>query len=167
MKEIKQYHVAVSVYGTLTKKHNTAAGIWYVAETTEKKAIAALQNYFKQHNLFGSIQYAFTPSRTFISMKRGQVLSEREYFLLKEEQEKQKPYEFIPHKADGHIKPKLGTDIEKIPVQGAYGNKNEPTYIEDCGNLPHVDGVTYEGRNLDAYNLENQIDEMEDDYERD
>ena len=161
MKEIKQYHVAVSVYGTLTKKHNTAAGIWYVAETTEKKAIAALQNYFKQHNLFGSIQYAFTPSRTFISMKRGQVLSEREYFLLKEEQEKQKPYEFIPHKADGHIKPKFGTDADKAPVQGAYGSHNEPTYIEDCGSLPHVDGVTYEGRNLDAYNLENQIDEME------
>ena len=166
MKEIKQYHVAVSVYGTLAKKHNTAAGIWYVAETTEKKAIAALQNYFKQHNLFGSIQYAFTPSRTFISMKRGQVLSEREYFLLKEEQEKQKPYEFIPRKADGHLKPKFGTDADKAPVQGAYGNKEKPTYIEDCGNLPHIDGVTYEGRNLDAYNLENQIDEMEDDYER-
>lgn len=166
MKEIKQYHVAVSVYGTLAKKHNTAAGIWHVAETTEKKAIAALQNYFKQHNLFGSIQYAFTPSRTFISMKRGQVLSEREYFLLKEEQEKQKPYEFIPRKADGHLKPKFGTDADKAPVQGAYGNKEKPTYIEDCGNLPHIDGVTYEGRNLDAYNLENQIDEMEDDYER-
>ena len=161
MKEIKQYHVAVSVYGTLAKKHNTAAGIWHVAETTEKKAIAALQNYFKQHNLFGSIQYAFTPSRTFISMKRGQVLSEREYFLLKEEQEKQKPYEFIPRKADGHLKPKFGTDADKAPVQGAYGNKEKPTYIEDCGNLPHIDGVTYEGRNLDAYNLENQIDEME------
>ena len=161
MKEIKQYHVAVSVYGTLTKKHNTAAGIWYVAETTEKKAIAALQNYFKQHNLFGSIQYAFTPSRTFISMKRGQVLSEREYFLIKEEQEKRKPYEFIPRKADGHLKPKFGTDADKAPVQGAYGSHNEPTYIEDCGSLPHVDGVTYEGRNLDAYNLENQIDEME------
>lgn len=28
MKETKQYHVAVSVYGTLTKKHNTAAGIY-------------------------------------------------------------------------------------------------------------------------------------------
>ena len=167
MKEIKQYHVAVSVYGTLAKKHNTAAGIWHVAETTEKKAIAALQNYFKQHNLFGSIQYAFTPSRTFISMKRGQVLSEREYFLLKEEQEKQKPYEFIPRKADGHLKPKFGTDADKAPVQGAYGNKEKPTYIEDCGNLPHIDGVTYEGRNLDAYNLENQIDEMEDDYEQD
>ena len=164
MKEIKQYRIGVSVYGPASKK--TGAGIWYVAETTEKKATAALQNYFKQHNLFGSIQYAFTPSRTFISMKRGQVLSEREYFLIKEEQEKQKPYEVIPHRANGHVKPKFGTDADKAPVQGAYGSHNEPTCIEDCGSLPHVDGVTYEGRNLDAYNLENQIDEMENDYER-
>lgn len=166
MKEIKQYHVAVSVYGTLTKKHNTAAGIWYVAETTEDKAIAVLRDYLKQHNLFGTIQFAFASSETPVSMERGQVLSEEEYSRLVEEQQKQKPYEFIPRRANGHIKPKLGTDIEKIPVQGAYGNKKELTCIEDFGDLPHIDGVTYEGRNLDAYNLENQIDEMEDDYER-
>ena len=166
MNEIKQYHVAVSVYGTLAKKHNTAAGIWYVAETTEDKAIAVLRDYLKQHNLFGTIQFAFASSETPVSMKRGQVLSQKEYSRLVEEQQKQKPYEFIPRRANRHLKPKFGTDTEKIPVQGAYGNKKELTYIEDCGNLPHVDGVTYEGRNLDAYNLENQIDEMEDDYER-
>lgn len=166
MNEIKQYHVAVSVYGTLTKKHNTAAGIWYVAETTEDKAIAVLRDYLKQHNLFGTIQFAFASSETPVSMERGQVLSQKEYSRLVEEQQKQKPYEFIPRRANGHLKPKFGTDADKAPVQGAYGSHNEPIYIEDCGNLPHIDGVTYEGRNLDAYNLEKQIDEMEDDYER-
>lgn len=166
MKEIKQYHVAVSVYGTFAKKHNTAAGIWYVAETTEDKAIAVLRDYLKQHNLFGTIQFAFVSSETPVSMERGQVLSEKEYSRLVEEQQKQKPYEFIPRRANRHLKPKFGTDADKTPVQGAYGSHNGPTYIEDCGDLPHIDGVTYEGRNLDTYNLENQIDEMEDDYER-
>lgn len=162
MNEIKQYHVAVSVYGTFAKKHNTAAGIWHVAETTEDKAVAVLRDYLKQHNLFGTIQFAFVSSEAPVLMERGQVLSQREYSRLAEKQQNQKPYEFIPRRADGHLKPKLGTDADKAPVQGAYGGyNNEPTYIEDCGSLPHVDGVTYEGRNLDAYNLENQIDEME------
>lgn len=162
MKEIKQYRIAVSVYGTLSKLNDTGAGIWYVAETTKDKAIATLRDYLKQHNLFGSIQLAFTPSEVPVPMERGQVLSQREYSRLVEEQQKQKPYEFIPRRADGHLKPKLGTDADKAPVQGAYGGYNNgPTYIEDCGNLPHVDGVTYEGRDLDEYNLENQIDEIE------
>ena len=158
MKEIKQYHIAVSVYG-FAKRHNTAAGIWHVAETTGDKAIAVLRDYLKQHNLFGTIQFAFASSETPVSMERGQVLSQREYSRLVEEQQKQKPYEFIPHK--NTRKPNFGIDTDKSAVQGAYGNKNEPTYIEDCGNLPHVDGVTYEGRNLDKYNLESQIDEID------
>lgn len=160
--KIKQFHIAVSVYGTLAKKRNTAAGIWRVAETTKEKAIAVLRDYLKQHNLFGTIQFAFVSRETPVLMERGQVLSGREYSRLAEEQQNQKPYEFIPRRADGHLKPKLGTDADKAPVQGAYGGYNNgPTYIEDCGNLPHVDGVTYEGRDLDTYNLENQIDEME------
>lgn len=161
MKETKQYHVAVSVYGTLTKKHNTAAGIWHIAETTEEKAIAVLRDYLKQHNLFGTIQFAFVSSETPVSMERGQVLSEKEYSRLAEEQQKQKPYEFIPRRANGHLKPKLGTDADKAPVQGAYGSHNEPTYIEDCGNLPYVDGVTYEGQDLENFNLDNMIDELD------
>lgn len=161
MKETKQYHVAVSVYGTLTKKHNTAAGVWHVAETTKEKAIAALRDYLKQHNLFGTIQFAFVSSETPVLMERGQVLSGREYSRLVEEQQKQKPYEFIPRRTNGHLKPKFGTDADKAPVQGAYGNKKEPTYIEDCGDLPHVDGVTYEGQDLENFNLDNIIDELD------
>lgn len=161
MNEIKQYYVAVSVYGTLAKKHNTAAGMWHVAETTKDKAIAVLRDYLKQHNLFGTIQFAFASSETPVSMERGQVLSQREYSRLVEEQQKQKPYEFIPRRANGHIKPKLGTDADKIPVQGAYGNKKELTCIEDCGDLPHIDGVTYEGQDLENFNLDNMIDELD------
>ena len=159
MKEIKQYRIAVSVYGTPSKLSDTGAGIWYVAETTKDKAIATLRDYLKQHNLFGSIQFGFVPSEVPVPMERGQVLSEKEYSHLLEEQKAQKPYEFIPHK--NTRKPNFGIDTDKSAVQGAYGNKNEPTYIEDCGNLPHVDGVTYEGRDLDEYNLENQIDEID------
>lgn len=159
MKEIKQYRIAVSVHGTLSKLSDTGAGIWYVAETTKDKAIATLRDYLKQHNLFGSIQSGFVPSEVPVPMERGQVLSEKEYSYLLEEQKAQKSYKFIPHK--NTREPNLGIDVDKSAVQGAYGNKNEPTYIEDCGDLPHVDGVTYEGRNLDKYNLESQIDEIE------
>lgn len=162
MREINQYQINVSTRGPHYNK--TGRGVWIVAETTPEKATAALKTHFKEHNLFGSIYPAWKITSR-IPLERGIVIKREDYFELVEKS-KQPGYVFTPAKTEAgeklHRPNRAGIEYRDKQVNGAFGAPGKAIErMEDCGELHNMEGITFNSQELEDWNLENMIDDME------
>lgn len=156
-KEVNLYQVNVSTRGPWNiQRTKTGRGCWVVAETSPQKAEETVRAYLKEYNLFGNIYPAWKiASET--PFGRGTVLRKEDYLAFLESNKEPK-YVFTPvrtkagEKSRHSIHP--GETDRNRQVFGAFQMPLEVERIEDCGQLHNIEGVTYEGQELEDYDLE-------------
>ena len=168
MRELNIYRIAVNLHGphALSK---SGSGMWFVCETSEKNAKKALQKHFSENHLLGSsddidcAKYLYLDTEI---LPRGACMERDDYkAALKEKKESQKnQYQFSPKKSEKGIalhKPnREPQNYREVIVPGAEKTPDTLQTISDCGDLPDIDGITYNGQALSANNLDNMIEEL-------
>lgn len=173
MKELNLYWIGVNIRGPHSHS-KSGAGAWLVCETSEKNAKKALQDYFNENHLIGSsddiCRSSTIPDLSIVS--RGTCMRQSEYYALVEEnKEKEKnKYQFSPKISEKGIQlhkyTKNSSEYEEPNIHGAFGNNiDKELTIDDCGELPDIEGVTYNGESLTHQNLDSLIDEITEELE--